>query len=167
MLKWGVSIAQQGGNILQANNITISIEGNALFPSSLIPKLPESLKIGSQKRYELDTNYAGKVIEPYGWILLGLPHGFTWPCQPIKANEKSIINFLENYHDLLMNNGVTEILVSYQIFYTDDDVGFELFNTEQMEILGKYDVHVTYDFYKYTETKIREIFNSSDSDTQK
>jgi hypothetical protein len=140
--------------------ITLELDGNSFYPRSLINKLSNELCVKSACNPNEIYIFAGKERKAdFGTMTLKHHHNICLMNEDLTSYEEKYIIFLDNNYELLIQAGMENIDIRYEVFFTGDICNMNIFNKSILKKIAKYDVSLLLSTYCMTKHKMMDLFN--------
>jgi len=137
--------------------ITLDITGDNLSPDVLISELSKELEVVNSFK---STDLKRGLTEEYGFggIFYGHPQIYCMSGSNVEQYENHIIQYLKKNYQKIIENGGTDISVSYDIYFTGDNFMTGILDKEMLKTIGDCNTSLSLSVYQMTEEELQELF---------
>lgn len=137
--------------------LTINLYGNNLGARDLINIIKDPVNISF---FHESTDINPSTNQNYGFGHVAIQHptklGFGYE---LELYYRWYVNFIENYYNFFKINGLEEINIFIDIYYSTK-CNIEIFDSKLLKQLTEYDVSIPLSAYKVSPDKIKEILKN-------
>jgi hypothetical protein len=139
--------------------ISLDLYGDSFSPKAFVGQLTDSLIVfRSNEATDLNTNKTGTY--GFGSLSILAPTKIGIPGQ-LAEYENWYIDFVERHKDLIDKNGVTELNLFIDVFYSGGQCNWEIFSREGLKKVGQYGIAIPISFYSLTDDQIVELLKDA------
>jgi hypothetical protein len=132
--------------------ISLDLYGDNFSPKTFLGQLPNSFVVfNSSEGTDLKTNKTGTY--DVGSLSILAPTKIGVPRE-LPDYENWYIDFIERYKDLMDANGVTEINLFIDVFYSGGQCNWEIFSRDGLRKIGKHGIAIPISFYSLKDDEI-------------
>jgi hypothetical protein len=135
--------------------ISISASGNYFLPETVINKVMGDFTVESYFSSTDKKNESSNEAYGYGSITFWHPKKFALEDN-ILEYEMSFSNFIEQNYRLFKENGAEDFQMFIEVYYSDGQCNFEIFNKELMRKITRFGMSFPVSVYELQNNEIEE-----------
>lgn len=139
--------------------ISLDLYGDSFSPKTFLGQLPNSFIVfNSKEATDLTSNKTGTY--DFGSLSILAPKKIGLPGE-LDDYENWYIDFIERHKGLMDRNGVTEINLFVEVFYSEGQCNWEMFSREGLKKIGRYGIAIPISFYSLTGNQIIDMLRDA------
>lgn len=139
--------------------ISLEFEGDKLIPKDLVHLISDELELVSSFSFDDIHTIRGKDKQyGFGGMYYMLPKKVCFDTDDIELYERIIINFLKTNYTVFNNNGVSDINIQYEVYFTGDNFSIGLFDKDHLKLITACNATLSFSGYQMSEAEMLTIF---------
>lgn len=137
--------------------ITFSCSGDNLYPNNLISEIKGGY-IPDSYHSPNDVREFGSSNEVYGYGTIFFMHPKIFGIQGDGLSyEEWFISLIEDNYNLFIEHGAEDFQLFIEVYYSDNQCNFEIFNKEMLKRIHTYGVSIPVSVYHLNEMEISKL----------
>jgi len=142
--------------------LSLSISGDNFTPELLKSHIPNGFYIGQivekGEVTQISPNH-NKRVATYSAAYIYSQIDLAVEAEQILNVEKQFIDFLKNEYKFIQSICGKDIILNYDVYFSDTYFNMVVFNTKQLEVLSNYNVNIALSAMQMSEEDIKNQFD--------